>query len=107
MPNSAETELKAGHPPADKAGGMRITQHKTEKTVSGSPPPQTNIEVALSNSAVQTQNRQLINGVVAKGDADFPAEAVKAFHENKPLPTHDLRPKNSQQPKFVQQPRKQ
>lgn len=100
--------LKGGHPPADKAGAMRITQHKTEKSLTGSsPPPQTNVEVALSASTVQNQNRQTINGVMPKGDADFPPEAVKAFHENRNQPTHEYRNVPHNKPLTIQQPRKQ
>ncbi|KDR16712.1 hypothetical protein L798_09106 [Zootermopsis nevadensis] len=31
MSSVEESELKGGHPPAVKAGGMRITQHKGPK----------------------------------------------------------------------------
>ena len=103
------TNLKAGHPPAVKVGGMRITQHKTEK------PKEEKETRPVEEDAEQeagpvvpevTQKNQniVISGAITRGDADFPPEAIKAFHE-KPVPSHDYRPappKNH----TIQQPRK-
>lgn len=47
----------------------------------------------------------MISGFPAKGNADFPPEAVQHFHE-KPIPTHDARPAHSSRPIIIQQPRK-
>lgn len=47
----------------------------------------------------------MISGVPAKGNADFPPEAVQHFHE-KPTPTHDARPAHCSRPIIIQQPRK-
>lgn len=47
----------------------------------------------------------MISGVPAKGNADFPPEAVQVFHE-KPIPTHNARPIHSSRPIIIQQPRK-
>lgn len=47
----------------------------------------------------------LVSGAPARGNADFPTEAVQHFH-NKPLPTHDARPAHDNKPSFIQQPRK-
>lgn len=47
----------------------------------------------------------MISGVPAKGNADFPPEAVQLFHE-KPVPTHDARPAHSSRPIIIHQPRK-
>lgn len=45
-----------------------------------------------------------ISGAIARGNADFPVEAVQSFHE-KPLPTHDVRSMNTK-PNIIHQPRK-
>lgn len=47
----------------------------------------------------------MISGVPAKGNADFPPEAVQVFHE-KPVPTHDARPAHCTRPIIIHQPRK-
>ena len=47
----------------------------------------------------------MISGVPAKGNADFPPEAVQVFHE-KPIPTHNARPTHSSRPIIIQQTRK-
>ncbi|XP_074605312.1 death-associated protein 1-like [Brevipalpus obovatus] len=100
-------ELKAGHPPAVKVGGMRITQHKTakepEKEVPKPAEEGEESEAVAPSSPPKTQNL-VISGAVAKGDADFPPEAIKAFHE-KPAPSHDYRPTHAKQ-HTIQQPRK-
>lgn len=45
-----------------------------------------------------------ISGAIARGNADFPVEAIQKFHD-KPLPTHDHRAA-SNRPTIIQQPRK-
>jgi len=110
MPHTPPSEcpLKAGHPPAVKAGGMRISQHKPEREVAGTPPQSDpSDEQEISVSPPKNQVKQIINGVVAKGDADFPTEAVKVFHENKPMPTHEYRSAgNHAKPMMIHQPKK-
>jgi len=104
---NAESSLKGGHPPAVKAGGMRISQHKAEKEVSGTPPQTDPDDEEIPESPPKTAIKQIINGVVAKGDADFPTEAVKAFHDNKPQPTHEYRSAgNHAKPMMIHQPKK-
>ncbi|XP_017878844.1 death-associated protein 1 [Ceratina calcarata] len=102
MSTPDESELKGGHPPAVKAGGMRITQHKTPKEERELKPIKDVDENKPSTSPPKTL---MISGVPAKGNADFPPEAVQAFHQ-KPLPTHDIRPMHSSRPIIIQQPRK-
>ncbi|KAG8193201.1 hypothetical protein JTE90_005550 [Oedothorax gibbosus] len=102
------SELKAGHPPAVKAGGMRITQHKApshdkpveNKKVEGEEEDE---EVPITPSPPKQQ--LLISGALARGDADFPAEAVQAFH-TKPLPSHDYRAASNKPNIHIHQPRK-
>ncbi|KAI4468302.1 death-associated protein 1 [Holotrichia oblita] len=91
-----ESELKAGHPPAVKAGGMRITQHKVHKEQSGFSEDITGLKVSGSPPKVTT-----ISGAIPKGNADFPPEAVQSFHKEKPPVMHAAKPMIN-----IQQPRK-
>ncbi|EZA61046.1 hypothetical protein DMN91_005403 [Ooceraea biroi] len=100
--DECKLELKAGHPPAVKAGGMRITQHKTPKDERETKPSKDVEESKPSSSPPKTI---MISGAPAKGNADFPPEAVQHFHE-KPTPTHDARPAHCSRPIIIQQPRK-
>ncbi|KAM0735005.1 Death-associated protein 1 [Formica fusca] len=97
-----ECKLKGGHPPAVKAGGMRITQHKTPKDEREIKPSKDVEESRPSSSPPKTI---MISGVPAKGNADFPPEALQHFHE-KPTPTHDARLAHYSRPIIIQQPRK-
>ncbi|XP_032686556.1 death-associated protein 1 [Odontomachus brunneus] len=97
-----ECKLKGGHPPAVKAGGMRITQHKTPKDERET---KSNKDMEESRPSSSPPKTMIISGVPAKGNADFPPEAVQHFHE-KPTPTHDARPAHCSRPIIIQQPRK-
>jgi len=94
----------AGHPPAVKAGGMRIVQNKThlkdKKTDAPVPKPE---EDVLKVSTSPPKQSDMTSGAPQRGNEDFPADAVKAFHQ-KPLPTHDTR--GSSKPTVIHQPRK-
>ncbi|XP_012265394.1 death-associated protein 1 [Athalia rosae] len=102
MSSAEECELKGGHPPAVKAGGMRITQHKTPREDREAKPGKESEEAKPSTSPPKTM---LISGAPARGNADFPPEAVQNFHA-KPAPTHDARPAHCSRPNIIQQPRK-
>lgn len=107
MSSNEETTLKAGHPPAVKAGGMRISQHKPNKD---KPEKDANSEEGddhINSFAAVTSPPKMttISGAPIRGNADFPTEAVQHFH-NKPVPTHDARPTHDK-PNNIQQPRKQ
>jgi len=91
MSSPEKSETLNNHPPAVKAGGMRIVQDKShlrKKTETTVPEPQEELKVA---SSPPKQSEVTISGATPRGNADFPVEAVQAFHE-KPLPTHDARP---------------
>lgn len=80
-----------------KAGGMRITQHKTRRDSGGLTEDTTGITVSGSPPKTTT-----ISGAVVKGHADFPPEAVQSFHKEKPPVTHS----NKSTGHIIQQPRK-
>nr|ABM55613.1 death-associated protein-like protein [Maconellicoccus hirsutus] len=99
MSSKNECELKAGHPPAVKAGNMRITQHKNIHDTSHTP---VNDESVLKVSTSPPKSNS-VSGAPVHGHSDFPAEAVQRFHE-KPLPTHEVRCASIKP--NIQQPRK-
>uniref|UniRef100_A0A6M2DLB5 Putative death-associated protein n=1 Tax=Xenopsylla cheopis TaxID=163159 RepID=A0A6M2DLB5_XENCH len=91
-------QLKAGHPPAVKAGGMRITQHKTTHTER---PPKDAEDVTGLTVSSSTPNTVTVSGAVVKGNADFSPEAAQAAHAPKPPVQHSQKPIA-----HIQQPRK-
>jgi len=106
MADAESTELKGGHAPAVKAGGMRVAQHKPSKP--DEKPAAPPAEDGDAEEQVVTKDKPatiLVAGVETQGDKDFPPAAVKSFHE-KPMPTHDKRPSHNPV-KTINQPRKQ
>lgn len=75
---------------------MRITQHKTHRETGGLSEDTTGLKVSGSPPKAVT-----ISGAVVKGNADFPVEAVQAFHKEKPPVQHAVKPMIN-----IQQPRK-
>ncbi|XP_059152007.1 death-associated protein 1-like [Physella acuta] len=105
--DAAVVDLKAGHPPAVKVGGMRVVQHKKEGDKNEPPTMTPEEEAEFGSSPPKTDKHHqslLISGVVTKGDKDFTPQAVKSFHE-KPLPQHDVRPRPTQHSMKIQQPK--
>ena len=89
-----ESELKAGHPPAVKAGGMRVA--RTKQTSTGDKSDKNEMtkeeqEEYGGTSPPKHDKQVLVSGAVIKEEKAFPPEAVKAFHEH-PLPTKEFRP---------------
>ena len=102
-------ELKAGHAPATKVGGMRVVQHKTtkdekdEKTEKKMTPEE--VEEFGEDKPVKKSSASsvLVSGAKASEEEAYPKEAVKVMHD-KPLPTHDKGA--SHKPKIIHQPKK-
>ncbi|EEB14188.1 predicted protein [Pediculus humanus corporis] len=103
---SDDNELKGGHPPALKVGGMRIPHHRSGHSESD----KKEMDMSEGNAALKVSTSPPksvatnISGAIARGNADFPTKAVQSFHE-KPMPTHDAK-SAPQKPNVIQQPRK-
>merc|ERR1712045_41268 len=87
-------ELKAGHAPATKVGGMRVVQHKTPKDekdekVDKKISPE-DVEEFGEDKPVKKSSASsvMVSGAKASEEEAFPKEAVKVMHD-KPMPTHD------------------
>uniref|UniRef100_A0A6B2FA15 Death-associated protein 1 n=1 Tax=Bothriechis nubestris TaxID=1766655 RepID=A0A6B2FA15_9SAUR len=102
-PPKLKAETRAGHPPAVKAGGMRIVQKhphapdtKEDKDKedteweSGTSPPKPTV---------------FISGVIARGDKDFPPAAAQVAHQ-KPHPSVEKHPPPQHVNQYIHQPRK-
>jgi len=108
--NAAAKELKGGHAPAVKVGGMRVVQHKKESDKGDTSAVMTPEEQLEYGSSPPKDGTTVVSGAVVKeeeskkGDKDFTAQAVKSFHD-KPQPTHDVKPRQPQNSPHINQPR--
>jgi len=103
MSSPEKAEALAAHPPAVKVGGMRIVQDKSHlkhKKDTAVPEPQ---EELKAGSSPPKSSEVTISGAPNRGNADFPEQAVQAFHE-KPQPGNEQRRQPAQHP--IQQPRR-
>lgn len=100
-----DSELKAGHAPAVKAGGMRVvTKGHAHSSSTPEKNKQESPEAPAEAAPPEDSGPLLVSGAVAKGHKDFPKEAVKAYHE-KPLPHAEKRP-NPATHHHIQQPQR-
>ncbi|XP_076459035.1 death-associated protein 1-like [Babylonia areolata] len=105
--SEAPADLKGGHPPAVKVGGMRVVQHKKEHEKAEQPQMTAEEEEEFGTSPPKTDKHHssaVVSGAMTKGDKDFPAQAVKAYHD-KPQPTHEKHRGGCQVPQNIHQPR--
>lgn len=101
--SSKKQDLKGGHPPAVKAGCMRITQRHVPSQEHSTIVPDDETNSALKVSTSPPKNTT-VSGAPARGHADFPAEALHCILE-KPVPTVDCRSAHNK-PNVIHQPRK-
>ncbi|XP_060949631.1 death-associated protein 1 homolog [Limanda limanda] len=102
-----KVETKGGHPPAVKAGGMRIVQ-KHQPTAIPEPPPKVEEEDDDDEEYVSTSPPKvpvIVSGVVTKGDKDFTPVAAQVAHQ-KPQPGVPKLPTIQQCNQHIHQPRK-
>lgn len=92
MSSTEETDLKAGHAPAVKAGGMRVvTRPRHSSTGESKPEVVEDEEVEPTPPKSEKHNFQVnLSGAVGKGDKDFTPDAIKSYHD-KPLPSKESR----------------
>ncbi|XP_057305067.1 death-associated protein 1-like [Hydractinia symbiolongicarpus] len=87
MSSPAKEEIKGGHAPAVKVGGMRVVQHPHTHTEKLS-----REELEKEEEEFQTEKPEekpvVVAGVVTKGDKDYSPAATKVAHE-KPIPSKE------------------
>jgi len=79
-----DSKLKAGHPPAVKAGGMRIVQHKGSPKELGKDPVET---IGLSNPPPNLQTEVVVSGSPPTLKSERAAEINQAHNEQRPAKT--------------------
>jgi len=105
-------EMKGGHAPAQKVGGMRVVSHRRDSEKATDSPSKDDKKPSSEekeefgvDKPVKAPSSVVVSGAKASEDTAFPKEAVKAYHE-KPVPTHDKSATAHQKPKVIQQPSK-
>ncbi|XP_077347981.1 death-associated protein 1 [Lithobates pipiens] len=104
-PPKEKPDTKAGHPPAVKAGGMRIVQkhpHTTQPEVKEEKDEEAE---QWESGIVQPKPPLIISGAVARGDKDFPPAAAQVAHQ-KPHPSVEKLPAAHHVNQHIHQPRK-
>ncbi|XP_013102973.1 death-associated protein 1 [Stomoxys calcitrans] len=97
MADEEQPQLLAGHPPAVKAGGMRIVQHKTHSNER----PAKDAEDCTGLTQPVSVNTMSVSGAPVKGHVDYTTEAVQVAHSPKPPTFVPAKPNIN-----IQQPRK-
>ncbi|XP_059182896.1 death-associated protein 1 homolog [Centropristis striata] len=105
-PPKEKVETKGGHPPAVKAGGMRIVQKHQPTAV---PEPPQKVEEEEEEEYVRSSSPpkapMIVSGVVTKGDKDFTPAAAQVAHQ-KPQPCVSKLPSGQHINQHIHQPRK-
>jgi len=101
--SAAAQDLKGGHAPAQKVGGMRVVTKPREEKAPPPKPTEEEIE-EFGEDKAEKKGDMVVSGAKTVETDAFPTEAVKAFHE-KPVPTHQKNMANTK-PNIIQQPRK-
>eukprot|EP00088_Acartia_fossae_P062930 TRINITY_DN76376_c0_g1_i1.p1 TRINITY_DN76376_c0_g1~~TRINITY_DN76376_c0_g1_i1.p1 ORF type:complete len:105 (+),score=36.71 TRINITY_DN76376_c0_g1_i1:45-359(+) len=99
-----EIDMKGGHAPAQKVGGVRqvVKPRKSESDKVPVKPTAEEIE-EFGEDKKEKQSTAVVSGAKTGENEAFPKAAVQSYHE-KPQPTHE---KNvNMKPNIIQQPRK-
>ncbi|ALC40774.1 CG12384 [Drosophila busckii] len=75
-----QPNLVAGHPPAMKAGGMRIVQHKAPTAER----PAKDAEDCTGLTQPVSVHSGAVSGAPVKGNADFTPASAQVAHSHKP-----------------------
>lgn len=104
MSSPPKDELKAGHAPAVKVGGMRVAQHPH-----GHADKISKAEREKEEEEFQTEKSDeapvMIAGVLTKGDKDYSPAAAKVAHD-KPMPSKEKPPMKGSHNSHIKQPGK-
>lgn len=84
--------MKGGHPPAVKAGGMRVARNHQSSTGDKGTEMTKEEQEEYGTSPPKNDKQTVVSGAVIKEDKAFPPQAVKQYHEG-PLPSKECRPK--------------
>ncbi|KAJ8277714.1 hypothetical protein GJAV_G00078940 [Gymnothorax javanicus] len=101
-PPKEKIETKAGHPPAVKAGGMRIVRKHQGSTEVAHEKDKDSEEYESCSPPKPTV---IVSGVITKGDKDFTPAAAQVAHQ-KPQPSVEKLHQGSQCNHHIHQPRK-
>uniref|UniRef100_A0A669P8Q6 Death associated protein n=1 Tax=Phasianus colchicus TaxID=9054 RepID=A0A669P8Q6_PHACC len=101
-PPKEKAETRAGHPPAVKAGGMRIVQKHPHSSDTKEEKDKDDQDWETSSPPKPTV---FISGVIARGDKDFPPAAAQVAHQ-KPHPSVEKLPHPQHVKQHIHQPRK-
>ncbi|KAM9308833.1 death-associated protein 1 [Gastrophryne carolinensis] len=104
-PPKEKLDTKAGHPPAVKAGGMRIVQKHPHTTYAEAKEEKDPEAEKWESGIVQARPPLIISGAVTRGDKDFPPAAAQVAHQ-KPHPSMEKLPPAQHVNQHIHQPRK-
>jgi len=100
-----EIDLKGGHAPAQKVGGVRqvIRPRKSESDKTDKAKPSEEEVEEFGEEKKEKPSTAVVSGAKTGESEAFPRAAVQSYHE-KPQPTHEKAV--NQKPNIIQQPRK-
>lgn len=104
-PPKDNTETRAGHLPAVRAGGMRIVQKHPHVVESKEEKKNEDKDSQEYETSPLPKPSMVISGVITRGDKDFPPAAAQVAHQ-KPHPSVEKLPVAHHVNQCIHQPRK-